>query len=936
MPPSPATLLGHVRRLIAPPAPGPATDAALLARFVRDRDEAAFGALVGRHGAMVLRACRRALGDDHAAEDCAQATFLVLARKAAAVRPPEALAAWLHGVARRVALKAGAQRRRACLEPLAVGPTDPRPGPVAQASAREMVAFLDEEVQLLPVAYRLPVILCALEGKTQEEAARELGWTEGSVKGRLERGRKRLHERLARRGLALSAALALVEAARGAPGRLRALSSAKGLSPRVTALAEEALRGMSTTPFKALAALLLTAGVLAAGAGALAPQPLTTSPPQGAAVPPLRLARAPAPAPAGPDRDAGPLPAGAVVRIGTSRFWQPGEVTDLAFSGDGTARAAGGPGGTIWLWGLPVGTRRRQWAPKGIKFRAERLAWSADGKVVATAGEGVVRLWDAATGAERHKLDWGGRAGSVPMLAFAPDGKTLATWTNASRTLRLWDVATGTERSSFKPGVSVRDIDGRRALALSGSAVAAAAGDGTVRVWSAATGKELHRLPTGPNGAYAVAFSRDGKALAVAELQRVRVWDDRGKELYVVPGLGRAALAMRFSPDGKTLVLAADDGDCRVCDGGTGKERRRVKLAEEKGVANPVRRLAFSPDVRLAAWVGWKLRNHVHIFDLVSGKELRPAREQPVSAPVGIAAPALAPNGKLMVTTCVDGRVRLWDTSTGKVVRALDGTPEGVYYLVFTSDAKSVVGWGNAIHVWDAANGKELRRLPIPVPSLRAISLALSPDGKSLAVGDVGRLRAIGPQHCQVRLIDLAGGKVLWQSDGGHADRVSSLTFSPDGKMVVSAAGGSDDVQFWGAATGKAARRPLFLPGSPFRNPRIAFMPGGKVLAVVSDSFTDKGERAVRVAFRDLASGKELSHFDAPRGATAFLAFEPDGRRASFVKGDEVIVCALPSGKEVQRLRGDSGPVYAAAFAGNGKVMATGNADGTILIWRTK
>src|SRR5262249_537720 len=187
------------------------------------RDPAAFEALLARHGPMVLRVCQRVLGNWHDAEDAFQATFLVLARKAASVRSTAALGAWLHGVACRVALGArlsSARRRRLAAPAPDLAPLDPCPDPLSELTAREALQILDEEVQRLPQPYRLPVILCCLEGLSQEEAARQLGWTPGSVKGRLERGRKRLHQRLAGRGLALPAALALVEVSRSAASNL--------------------------------------------------------------------------------------------------------------------------------------------------------------------------------------------------------------------------------------------------------------------------------------------------------------------------------------------------------------------------------------------------------------------------------------------------------------------------------------------------------------------------------------------------------------------------------------------------------------------------------------------------------------------------------------------------------------------------------------------
>src|SRR5262249_11822915 len=150
-------------------------------------------ALVARHGPMVARVCRRVLHDAHAADDACQAVFLVLARKASALRRPEALAAWLYGVAYRVAQKARAGQCRRAAGPLSADPADPRADPLAEVSVRELLAALDEEVQRLPEVYRLPVILCSLEGRSQEEAARLLGWSPGSLQGRLERGRKRLH-----------------------------------------------------------------------------------------------------------------------------------------------------------------------------------------------------------------------------------------------------------------------------------------------------------------------------------------------------------------------------------------------------------------------------------------------------------------------------------------------------------------------------------------------------------------------------------------------------------------------------------------------------------------------------------------------------------------------------------------------------------------------
>src|SRR5437016_4250432 len=155
----PNTLLQYIRRLVSESESD--SDAALLDRFISARDERAFTALFDRHGALVFHVCQRVLGDVHAAEDAFQAVFLILARKATAVQPRHALAAWLHGVARRVALKARTARARQVHQvrfPNAPAP-DPRPDPLSELSGRELIRIVDEEVERLPEVYRLPVIV---------------------------------------------------------------------------------------------------------------------------------------------------------------------------------------------------------------------------------------------------------------------------------------------------------------------------------------------------------------------------------------------------------------------------------------------------------------------------------------------------------------------------------------------------------------------------------------------------------------------------------------------------------------------------------------------------------------------------------------------------------------------------------------------------------
>jgi RNA polymerase sigma factor (sigma-70 family) len=240
------------------------TDGQLLGRFLAQRDEAAFAALLRRHGPLVWGVCRRALADHQDAEDAFQATFLVLARKAASIASHELLANWLYGVARRTALKAraAAARRQARERPVAEvpEPAAPEPGPW-----RELLPLLDQEISRLPDRYRAPVVLCDLEGKTRREAARELGVPEGTVGGRLARARALLAKRLRLPELVLSGG-ALAALAQGASADLPQSLASGVASAKAVALAEGVLKAMRTSKVKAALAACLVGALVLGGA----------------------------------------------------------------------------------------------------------------------------------------------------------------------------------------------------------------------------------------------------------------------------------------------------------------------------------------------------------------------------------------------------------------------------------------------------------------------------------------------------------------------------------------------------------------------------------------------------------------------------------------------------------------------------------------------
>jgi RNA polymerase sigma factor (sigma-70 family) len=235
---------------------GGLTDGQLLGRFAATRDEAAFAALVRRHGAMVLGVCRRVLHDFHDAEDAFQATFLVLARKAASLVVGESLGCWLYGVAYRTAAQArtlGARRRSR------ERPMNEVPHPeVMPAETLDWLPLLDRELTLLPEKYRAAIVACDLEARTRREAARQLGITEGTLSSRVARGRALLAKRLARCGVALSGGALAVALSHEAASAALAAGLVSSTARAAALVAAGQVAAVSTT------AVLLMKGVMKA------------------------------------------------------------------------------------------------------------------------------------------------------------------------------------------------------------------------------------------------------------------------------------------------------------------------------------------------------------------------------------------------------------------------------------------------------------------------------------------------------------------------------------------------------------------------------------------------------------------------------------------------------------------------------------------------
>jgi RNA polymerase sigma factor (sigma-70 family) len=279
-------VIRHLRRLVHLKTASHLTDAQLLQRFVAARDEAAFELLVWRHGATVLGVCRRVLRHEHDADDAFQATFLILVRKAGTIGKREAVGSWLYKVAFRVALAARARAAKRAARERDRANLRSAAEPSSGVLWHDLGPLLDEEVNRLPAKYRIPFVLCYVEGRTVEETARHLGWPRGTVGTRLAGARERLRTRLARRGVTLTAGALtgafsqsgafatlpapLVVATVDAAMRFAAGGAAAGVvSAPVAALTKGVLQAMLLTKLKITTALILAVGVLTLGVGTL-------------------------------------------------------------------------------------------------------------------------------------------------------------------------------------------------------------------------------------------------------------------------------------------------------------------------------------------------------------------------------------------------------------------------------------------------------------------------------------------------------------------------------------------------------------------------------------------------------------------------------------------------------------------------------------------
>jgi WD40 repeat protein len=588
---------------------------------------------------------------------------------------------------------------------------------------------------------------------------------------------------------------------------------------------------------------------------------------------------------------------------------------------------------------LPPGAVAQLGRPRGAAGGwVNTAAFAPAGKVAASgSGDGLVRLWNVATGAELRRF--GGPFTVVSQVVFAPDGKSLAaSGAAAGPTVCVWDAATGQDRW--------RQLDLGRAIAFSpdGKLLAAGCPSGAISLRDATTGKEQCRLEGHQKAPSHLAFLEEGRTLAsVSDDGTIRLWDvAAGKERRREASPDATSGVLGFSPDGRTLIAQPSGTSVLLWDVADGKERRRLRsTATASGMILGCSG-ALSADGKWLA-VG-DLFSVLHLWEVATGKEVQRCEAHDDR----ITALAFAPDGRSLVSGGWDASVRLWNvpakeqrpTTTLVVPEHQAGGPPDV---VFLPDGKRVAtSTDRSIYLWEVAGGRGLAALPPGV---------ISPDGRLVA--------RQGPDHT-IQVSELTRGKILRQLRGHKGEAM--LAFSADGKLLASSSNEEGATRIWDTITGKERRLvaqnlgvpPLafaadgkrLLAGSKvwdvatgkelcrcddvLNAPRLS--PDGKTVAQLESAALGKDEEG-RLILRDVASGA-VRHLLSD--LIFSLTFSPDGRTLAIVQGAgmEHILLVRTDGRLGPRME-SPGEVRAVTFAPDGRMLATAGHAETVRLWET-
>ncbi len=810
-----APIAALVRRLTADQQTAP--DGELLARYATSRDQTAFELLVWRHAGAVWATCRRMLSPDRdAAEDACQATFLALATHAGRLRQTAAVGGWLRTVAVRASLDLQGRKR---FQPLPNEPASDSREPVAHAADAELRAALDDGLNRLPDKFRVPFVLCELDGLSNAEAAAVLGCAVGTVESRLARARQRLRTYLTARGVqpavALGGAVAIPESVWAG---LMAVSP-ESVGQGVRELAVRAVAGGFAVKVRAVVAVGMLLVASAVGFGLMPDDKPAPKP----------VAKAPDPKPVVAVEPKVPVPEGVLTRLGSPRLRHPAWVTALAFSQDGKRIASVGYDNTILMWDAETG--QKLFAIPCEKGETTKLTFAEGGKTLLAAMElpdtsGVMWRIDTVTGKTAARLPlWDVKQPAY--VSFSPDGSKVLRVAKSTTAVGCSLLETGT----LGPVPSFPDFLGK----LSG-----------VRADFSANGRSLLIGQAGSVSLVPLDAKTDAETVTlVSNPKRTEVYD-------------RAIL----SPDGKTVVARESSGQYLVAfDVMTKTQLARTQVPA--GVA-----MLFARSGKSLVHAGSGFAAGVMEPGATEWRGYWDPKAIRFPSMVETTCAAMHPNGKVVALANTSGTICLFDVATGKPVFPTADPPHEVRHLRYSRDGKAVSAWAADWLSWDVVSGKQTAVTSTGWNH----GVPLSPDGKFIA--EFVRFSGFGRPgdtesgtYLQIRRADTNQVVHSHKAEGNSA---RWLDFTPDGKGVIGA-GHDGTLRVWSVATGEET---VAFKGHPQPPVAHAFSADGKVLVTATRDAPEK--TPVRVW--DAKTGKELATFGA-EAPVLKLAISADGSR---------------------------------------------------------